>query len=327
MPTTVVTGCAGFIGFHLASRLLRDGHRVSGLDNVNDYYETVLKHARLAELRKHPGFSFVQADVADAAAVQRLLDEARPEGVVHLAAQVGVRYSVTNPGAYTHSNLLGFGNVLEACARARIGHLVYASSSSVYGANTKVPFSEDDPVDHPVSYYAATKKANELMAHATSHIHRLPTSGLRFFTVYGPWGRPDMAPILFGRAILAGKPIQLFNQGRMRRDFTYVDDVVESVVRVLARPPEAVGGAAPYRVLNVGNSSPVELETFIATLERHLGRKADRVLLPMQPGDVVATWADTRRLEELTRFAPHTTLDEGLRRMAEWLIEYDSVKR
>jgi UDP-glucuronate 4-epimerase len=325
MPSTVVTGCAGFIGFHLASRLLREGHRVSGLDSVNDYYEQSLKHARLAELRKLPGFTFVQADVADAAAVHRLLDQARPEGVVHLAAQVGVRYSVTNPRAYTDSNLVGFGNVLEACARARIGHLVYASSSSVYGANKKVPFSEDDPVDHPVSYYAATKKANELMAHATSHIHRLPTSGLRFFTVYGPWGRPDMAPILFARAILRGKPIQLFNGGRMRRDFTYVEDVVESIVRVLARPPADGGEAAPYRVLNVGNSSPVELETFIATLEKHLGRKADRVLLPMQPGDVVATWADTSRLEALTGFAPQTSLDEGLRRMAEWLVAYEGT--
>jgi UDP-glucuronate 4-epimerase len=328
MPTTVVTGCAGFIGFHLASRLLREGHRVSGLDSVNDYYETSLKHARLAELRKHPAFSFVQADVAEPGAFARVLGEARPEGVVHLAAQVGVRYSVTNPGAYTSANLLGFGNVLDACAKAKLGHLVYASSSSVYGANTKVPFAEDDPVDHPVSYYAATKKANELMAHATSHIHRLPTSGLRFFTVYGPWGRPDMAPILFARAILRGQPIQLFNGGKMRRDFTYVDDVVESIVRVLARPPaEGKDGAAPYRVLNVGNSSPVELETFIATLEKHLGRKADRVLLPMQPGDVVATWADTRRLEALTGFAPQTSLDEGLRRMAEWLAGYDGAKR
>jgi UDP-glucuronate 4-epimerase len=327
MPTTVVTGCAGFIGSQLAARLLRDGHRVHGLDNLNDYYEPPLKHARLAELRALPGFTFVQGDVADAATVRRVLDEARPEAVAHMAAQAGVRYSVTNPEAYTTANLVGFGNVLDACARAEIRHLVYASSSSVYGANTKVPFSEDDPVDHPVSYYAATKKANELMAHAVSHIHRLPTSGLRFFTVYGPWGRPDMAPILFGRAILRGQPIQLFNGGKMRRDFTYVDDVIESVVRVLARPPDSTGGEAPYRVLNVGNSSPVELETFIGLLEKHLGREADRVLLPMQPGDVVATWADTRRLEALVGFAPQTPLDEGLRRMAEWLVRYDGVPR
>jgi UDP-glucuronate 4-epimerase len=323
MPTTVVTGCAGFIGFHTVSRLLRDGQRVFGLDNLNPLNEPALKQARLAQLEGRPGFTFVRADVADAEAVRRLFEEARPEGVVHLAAQAGVRYSVENPRAYTDSNLVGFGNVLEASARGRVGHLVYASSSSVYGANQKVPFSEDDPVDHPVSFYAATKKANELMAHAYSHIHQLPTSGLRFFTVYGPWGRPDMAPILFARAIRRGQPIQLFNQGRMRRDFTYVDDVVEGIVRVLARPPEAQGGAAPYRVLNVGNSSPVELEEFIATLERHLGRKAQRVLLPMQLGDVPATWADTARLEALTGFAPRTTLDEGLRRMAEWLIGYD----
>lgn len=336
MATMVVTGCAGFIGYHLTARLLREGHRVRGLDNLNDYYEPALKEARLARLRALPGFTFVQADLADRAAVQRLIagggdggaeGEARPEAVVHLAAQVGVRYSVTNPDVYTSSNLLGFGNVLDACARARIGHLVYASSSSVYGSNTKVPFSEDDPVDHPISYYAATKKANELMAHATSHIHRLPTSGLRFFTVYGPWGRPDMAPILFARAILRGEPIRLFNHGRMRRDFTYVDDVVESVVRVLARPPEGEDGAAPYRVVNVGNASPVELETFVATLERHLGRKATRVLEGMQPGDVVATWADTARLERLTGFAPRTSLDEGLRRMAEWLTGYEGASR
>ncbi len=326
MPTTVVTGCAGFIGFHLAARLLRDGHRVFGLDNLNDYYEPPLKQARLAELRKLAGFTFVQGDVADRTAVDRLLDDARPEAFVHLAAQAGVRYSITNPAAYTSANLVGFGNVLEACVRGKVGHLVYASSSSVYGANTKVPFSEDDPVDHPVSYYAATKKANELMAHAVSHIHRLPATGLRFFTVYGPWGRPDMAPMLFGRAILRGQPIQLFNGGKMRRDFTYVDDVVESVVRVAARPPAPDAGAAPHRVLNVGNSTPVELDTFVALLEKHLGRKADRVLLPMQPGDVLATWADTRRLEELVGFAPQTPLDEGLRRTAEWLVRYDGER-
>jgi UDP-glucuronate 4-epimerase len=327
MPTTIVTGCAGFIGFHVAARLLRDGHRVFGIDDLNDYYEVSLKHARLAELRALPGFAFTQGDLADAAVVRRLFEEARPEAVAHLAAQAGVRYSVTNPGAYTRANLVGFGNVLEACVTAEVEHLVYASSSSVYGANEKVPFSEDDRVDHPVSYYAATKKANELMAHAVSHIHRLPTSGLRFFTVYGPWGRPDMAPILFARAILRGEPIKLFNEGKMRRDFTYVDDVIESVVRVLARPPAPAADAAPYRVLNVGNAHPVELETFIALLEKHLGRKAHRVLAPMQPGDVVATWADTRRLEALVGFAPETPLDEGLRRMAEWLVRYDGGQR
>jgi UDP-glucuronate 4-epimerase len=326
MPSTVVTGCAGFIGFHTALRLLRDGHRVSGLDSLNDYYETSLKEARLALLEREPGFSFVRADVADAAALDALLVAARPEAVVHLAAQVGVRNSVRNPRAYTESNLVGFFNVLDGCARRGIRHLVYASSSSVYGANTKVPFSESDGVDHPVSYYAATKKANELMAHAYSHLNRLPTTGLRFFTVYGPWGRPDMAPILFGRAILRGEPIALFNHGRMRRDFTYVDDVVEVIIRVLQRPPEGADGAAPYRVLNVGNSSPVELEEFVATLERHLGRKAERTYQPMQPGDVPATWADTARVEAVTGFAPGTPLDEGLRRMAEWLVGYDGKR-
>lgn len=323
MPSTVVTGCAGFIGFHTAARLLREGHRVSGIDNLNDYYEVSLKQARLAQLRREPGFSFAPDDVSDAGAVERLLDGARPEAVVHLAAQVGVRNSVRNPRAYTESNLVGFFNVLDGCARRGVRHLVYASSSSVYGASAKVPFSESDPVDHPVSFYAATKKANELMAHAYGQINRLPSSGLRFFTVYGPWGRPDMAPILFARAILRGAPIQLFNHGKMRRDFTYVDDVVEAIVRVLARPPEGEGGAAPCRVLNVGNSSPVELCEFIATLERHLGRTASKAYLPMQPGDVPATWADTARLEALTGFTPHTPLSEGLRRMAEWLREYD----
>jgi UDP-glucuronate 4-epimerase len=323
---TVVTGCAGFIGYHVADRLLRDGHEVAGLDDLNGYYEPALKRARLARLAGRPGFTFAEAGVQDPAAVARLFEAARPDGVVHLAAQAGVRYSIENPRAYTESNLLGFGNVLEASARAGVRHLVYASSSSVYGANEKVPFSEDDPVDHPVSYYAATKKANELMAHAFSHLHRLPASGLRLFTVYGPWGRPDMAPILFARAILAGRPVQLFNHGRMRRDFTYVDDVVEAVVRVLERPPTAgPDGAAPCRVLNVGNDSPVELLQFVATLERHLGRTAVKELVPMQPGDVPATWADTRRLEELTGFSPGTPLDDGLRRMAEWLRRYDGA--
>ncbi|HET6437702.1 MAG TPA: NAD-dependent epimerase/dehydratase family protein [Anaeromyxobacter sp.] len=323
MTTTVVTGCAGFIGFHLVERLLSDGHRVVGLDSMTDLHDPALKRARLSRIEGRPGFAFHRIDLVDAAAVKELVLEAQPQGLVHLAAQAGVRYSIENPRAYTDSNLVGFANVLEACAGAKVGHLVYASSSSVYGQNQKVPFSEDDPVDHPVSYYAATKKANELQAHAFSHIHRLPASGLRFFTVYGPYGRPDMAPLLFARAILRGSPIKLFNGGRMRRDFTYVDDVIEAVVRVLARPPPDEAGRAPHRVLNVGNSTPVELEEFVSLLEKHLGRKATRVLAPMQPGDVPATWADTRRLFELTGFAPATSLDEGLRRTAEWLIAYE----
>jgi UDP-glucuronate 4-epimerase len=321
----MVTGCAGFIGFHTAARLLSEGHVVCGVDNLNELNEPSLKRARLAQLLNRPGFTFARADVADGAAVRQLVEGAQPQGVIHLAAQTGVRYSVENPRAYTDSNLVGFSNVLEACAHAKVSHLVYASSSSVYGASGKVPFSEEDGVDHPLSYYAATKKANELMAHAYSHIHKLPTSGLRFFTVYGPWGRPDMAPILFARAIRRGQPIQLFNQGRMRRDFTYVDDVVEGLARVLALPPEASAQAAPYRILNVGNSHPVELEEFVAILERHLGRKAERVLLPMQLGDVPATWADTSRLEALTGFAPRTSLEEGLGRMAAWLSSYETA--
>lgn len=325
MPPIVVTGCAGFIGSHLARRLLRDGRAVRGLDELNDYYDPSLKRARLALLESDPGFRFTHASVSDRARLDAFLDEAAPEVVVHLAAQVGVRNSVRNPRAYAESNLDGFYNVLEACARRGVRHLVYASSSSVYGANEKVPFSEDDPVDRPISFYAATKKANELMAHAFSHIQRLPTTGLRFFTVYGPWGRPDMAPILFGRAILRGEPITLFNHGKMRRDFTYVDDVVESIVRLLPRPPADDGGAAPYRILNVGNDQPVELEEFVAILERHLGRKAVRRLAPMQQGDVPATWADTRRLQAITGFAPRTPIDEGLRRMAEWLVAYDGA--
>ncbi|HET6412305.1 MAG TPA: NAD-dependent epimerase/dehydratase family protein [Anaeromyxobacter sp.] len=326
-PRTLVTGCAGFIGFHLATRLLRDGHEVFGLDSLDDPTEPPLQRARLLRLEGTAGFSFAQASVTDSDALRRLLEEARPGSVVHLAARVGVRASMVNPRAYSETNLVGFGNVLEACARVGIRHLVYASSSSVYGANRKVPFSEDDPVDHPVSYYAATKRANELQAHAFSHLYRLPTTGLRFFTVYGPFGRPDMAPILFARAILRGEAIRLFNGGRMQRDFTYVDDVVESVVRVLDRLPEGTGAEAPARILNVGSARPVELDEFVTALESHLGGKADRVLLPMQPGDLVATWADTRRLEALTGFSPRTALDEGLRRMAEWLLAFDRPVR
>jgi len=319
----LLTGCAGFIGSHLARRLLRDGHAVSGLDSLNAYYDPALKRARLALFLDHPRFRFTQGDVSDRAALDACLAQARPDVIVHLAAQVGVRYSVENPRAYTQANLSGFFEVLDAAARAGTRHLLYASSSSVYGANTKVPFSEDDGVDHPVSYYAATKKANELMAHAYSHLNRLPTTGLRFFTVYGPWGRPDMAPMLFGRAILRGEPIRLFNHGQMRRDFTFVADVVDAIAALLERPPPPGPTGAPYRVLNVGNDSPVPLEEFVATLERHLGRTTEKVLAPMQPGDVPATWADVRRLRDVVGFAPRTSLDEGLGAFATWLLAWE----
>lgn len=323
----LVTGAAGFIGSHSARILLDRGDEVVGLDNLNDYYDVQLKLARLARLQASTGFQFVKLDLADRAGMQQLFATEKFDRVIHLAAQAGVRYSIQNPLAYVDSNVVGTANVLEGCRHNGVQHLVYASTSSVYGANTKMPFSVHQNVDHPLSFYAATKKANELMAHAYSHLNRLPTTGLRFFTVYGPWGRPDMAPILFGRAILRGEPITLFNHGRMRRDFTYVDDVVESIARLLERPPAADGPAAPYRILNVGNDHPVELEEFVAILERHLGRKAARRLAPMQPGDVPATWADTRRLQATIGFVPQTPLDEGLRRMAEWLVEYDGAAR
>lgn len=327
MARIVLTGCAGFIGSHAAQRLLRDGHAVMGVDNLNDYYDPALKRARLARLEAESAFHFTRTDVANRTALDAVLDVAEPEYVVHLAAQVGVRNSVRNPRAYTEANLDGFFNVLDGCARRGVRHLVYASSSSVYGANEKVPFSEDDPVDHPISFYAATKKANELMAHAFSHLSRLPTTGLRFFTVYGPWGRPDMAPLLFGRAILRGEPITLYNHGRMLRDFTFVDDVVEVVARLVERPPPPEGDAAPYRILNVGNDHPVALEEFVATLERHLGRAARRRYAPMQPGDVPATWADVRRLQATVGFVPRTPLEEGLGAMTDWLVAYDGDAR
>ena len=321
-PTILVTGCAGFIGYHTAARLVREGHRVTGVDNLGGAGEPSLQLARLALLEGRSGFDFLRMDVADAPALQDLLEVVRPESVIHLAARAGVRTSAADPRPFTDANLLGFFNVLDGCARLGVRHLVYASSSSVYGASGSIPFSEADPADQPLSYYAATKKANELMAHAYARVHGLPSSGLRFFTVYGPWGRPDMAPLLFGRAILRGQPIRLFNRGRMKRDFTYVDDVVEALVRVLARPPGA-GGEPPCRVLNVGNSTPAELVDFVETLERVIGQRARRVEVPMQAGDVLETWADTRRLEALTGFVPRTPLEEGLRHMVAWLRAYD----
>ena len=319
----LVTGCAGFIGMHTVLALLALGRRVTGVDNLDPYYDVALKEARLARLVGHAAFRFVRADLADAGAAQAIFRDGGGFGtVVHLAAQPGVRYSLVNPGAYFANNLTAFGNVIEGARHGGVGHFVYASSSSVYGANHALPFREDQNVDRPVSLYAATKKANELIAHSYSHLYRLPTTGLRFFTIYGPWGRPDMAPMLFTKAILAGLPIRVFNGGKMRRDFTYVDDIVEGVVRVTDRPPTAEGGDAPYTIYNIGNHDAVELETFISTLERLLGRAAIREYVPMQPGDVPATFAAIDRLAAVTGFAPHTPLADGLARFVAWYREY-----
>jgi UDP-glucuronate 4-epimerase len=317
----LVTGAAGFIGMHVCARLLDAGVVVTGVDNFDPYYDVGLKRARLARLDGRAGFSFAPVDLADPDATAALFAGGAFGAVVHLAAQPGVRYSLENPAAYLRNNVTAFGHVLEGCRHGTIGHLVYASSSSVYGANHTLPFSEDQSVDHPVSLYAATKKADELMAHSYSHLYRLPTTGLRFFTVYGPWGRPDMAPMLFTRAILAGEAIKVFNQGRMRRDFTYVDDIVEGVFRVLERPPAPAAGA-PYAIYNIGNHEAVELSDFIATLERLLGRAAKREYLPMQPGDVHETYASIDRLRALTGFAPSTPLAAGLERFVAWYRDY-----
>ena len=332
----LVTGAAGFIGFHVSRALLARGDTVTGFDNLNDYYDVALKQARLAQLAGQPGFSFAKGALEDAAAVDALFAGRPFDRVIHLAAQAGVRYSLTNPGAYVQSNLVGFLNILEACRRARTPHLAYASSSSVYGLNARQPFSVHDNVDHPISLYAATKKANELMAHTYAHLYGLPATGLRFFTVYGPWGRPDMALFLFTRAILAGRPIDVFNQGKMRRDFTYIDDIVQGVVRTadrIAAPDPAWDAAAPdpgispapYRVYNIGNHTPVELERFIAVLEEALGRKAVRHYLPMQPGDVPATCADVDDLRRDVGFAPATPLETGIARFVEWYRDYYGV--
>ena len=329
----LVTGAAGFIGYHVARRQLERGDAVVGLDNLNAYYDVSLKEARLARLRESPGFSFAKVELADRDAVAALFAAERPERVVHLAAQAGVRYSLQNPHAYLDSNLAGFINILEGCRHNGVEHLVYASSSSVYGGNTRMPFSEHDNIDHPVSLYAATKKANELMAHTYSHLFRLPTTGLRFFTVYGPWGRPDMALFLFTRAILEGRPIDVFNRGDMIRDFTYIDDIVEGVIRVLDRPaepdqafdpgnPDPGTSNAPYRVFNIGNNQPTPLNDYIEALEEALGKKAQRNPLPMQPGDVPATAADTTELDKWVGFKPGTPVKEGVRRFVEWYREY-----
>jgi len=318
----LVTGAAGFIGMHVARALCDAGARVTGADNLDPYYDVSLKKARLAELAARPAFAFEHADLADPAACERLLSPDTFTSVVHLAAQPGVRYSLVNPDAYVRNNLVAFGHVLERCRHCRIAHLVYASSSSVYGANHDLPFSEDQSVDHPVSLYAATKKANELMAHSYSHLFGLPTTGLRFFTVYGPWGRPDQAPMLFTKAIVEGRPIDVFNRGDMARDFTYIDDVAEGVLRTLERPPRASHGNAPYAIYNIGNHEAVSLDAFIGLLEALLGRRALRNERPMQPGDVKATYASIERLQRDTGFAPSTPLTDGLARFVDWYRRY-----
>lgn len=333
MARVLVTGAAGFIGFHLAKRLLAQQNEVIGLDNVNDYYEVSLKEARLAQLQGQRGFRFYKMDLVDREGLPRLFKEHKPEIVVNLAAQAGVRYAQKNPYAYVDSNLVGFMNILECCRHGGVKHLVFASSSSVYGANTKMPFSVHDNVDHPISLYAATKKANELMAHTYSHLYNLPATGLRFFTVYGPWGRPDMALFLFTNAILHGRPIDVFNFGKMQRDFTYIDDIVEGVVRVMGKTPVPNPGwsgkapdpgtsLAPYKVYNIGNNQPVELMRFIEVLEQQLGRKAEKNMLPMQPGDVPATWADVDDLVRDVGFKPSTRIEEGLERFVAWYRSY-----
>ena len=329
----LVTGAAGFIGMHVAQILLARGDQVVGLDNLNAYYDPRLKHDRLARLEGQPGFSFVKLDVADRSAIAELFARERFDGVVHLAAQAGVRYSLVDPHAYIDSNIVGFTNILEGCRHHAVAHLVYASSSSVYGGNTVLPFSEHHAVDHPVSLYAASKKANELMAHTYSHLFGLPTTGLRFFTVYGPWGRPDMALFLFTKAILAGEPIQVFNHGQMVRDFTYIDDIAEGVVRTLDRPPrpdagydrvaaDPAGSWAPYRVFNIGNHDPVKLMDFIEAIERHTGQTAVKDFQPIQPGDVPATHADVEELAAWTGFRPATSIDSGVGRFVAWYRAY-----
>src|SRR5256886_14727786 len=332
----LITGAAGFIGAALALRLAERGDRITGLDNLNSYYDVKLKEARLARLTAKPNFDFVRGDITDGAAMQALFARQKFDAVVHLAAEVGVRYSLENPKAYIDSNLVGFAHVLEGCRHGDVRHLVYASSSSVYGANKRLPFSEHDNVDHPVSLYAATKKANELMAHCYAHLYGLACTGLRFFTVYGPWGRPDMALFKFTRGILAGEPIPVFNEGRMIRDFTYIDDVAEGVVRILDRVaapdpkwdsdhPDPATSNAPYRIYNIGNNRPVELMSYISVLERALGRKAKLDLLPMQAGDVPSTMADVSDLERATGFRPRTSVEEGIAQFVRWYREYYRV--
>ncbi|WP_346949467.1 NAD-dependent epimerase [Dyella sp.] len=332
----LVTGTAGFVGSALAERLLARGDEVYGIDNHNDYYDPALKEARLARFAAHPGYTHLRTDLADGEAIEQAFASFQPQRVVNLAAQAGVRYSLKNPQSYVRSNLVGFTHILEACRHHGVEHLVYASSSSVYGANRKLPFSVEDPVDHPVSLYAASKKANELMAHTYSHLFGLPTTGLRFFTVYGPWGRPDMSPMLFADRISRGEPIDVFNFGNHSRDFTYIDDIVEGVIRTLdhvARPdpaydaeqPNPGSSSAPYRVYNIGNDQPVQLLRFIELMEQNLGRSVEKRLLPMQPGDVPDTWADVSALRRDVGYAPSTTIEEGVRRFVAWYRQYHGL--
>ncbi|MBD0362108.1 MAG: NAD-dependent epimerase [Coleofasciculus sp. C3-bin4] len=336
MNKVLVTGAAGFIGFHLSQQLLARGDKVIGLDNLNNYYDVTLKKDRLAQLQGKSGFSFYNLDLANRDGMTQLFAEASFDLVAHMAAQAGVRYSLKNPHAYVDSNLVGFINVLEGCRHSKVKHLVFASSSSVYGANTKIPFSVHDNVDHPLSLYAATKKANELMAHTYSHLYRLPTTGLRFFTVYGPWGRPDMALFLFTKAILAGQPIDVFNAGKMQRDFTYIDDIVEGVIRVLDKIPEPnitwsgdspdpASSNAPYKIYNIGNNQPIELMRFIEVLEDCLGTKAEKNILPLQAGDVPVTYADVDDLVKDVGFKPSTPIEVGIERFIAWYRSYYNV--
>ncbi|WP_147198242.1 NAD-dependent epimerase [Pantoea sp. CCBC3-3-1] len=332
----LVTGAAGFIGFHVSQRLLSAGHQVVGIDNLNDYYDVKLKLARLDLLKPHNEFTFIQLDLADREGIARLFAEGHFERVIHLGAQAGVRYSLDNPLAYADANLIGHLNILEGCRHNKIGHLLYASSSSVYGLNRKMPFSTDDSVDHPVSLYAATKKANELMAHTYSHLYGIPTTGLRFFTVYGPWGRPDMALFKFTRAMIAGEKIDVYNNGQMRRDFTYIDDIAEAIVRLQDVIPQAdpewsvetgspATSSAPYRVYNIGNSNPVTLMAYIEALEKALGITADKNMLPMQPGDVLETSADTTALQKAIGFKPQTGVEEGISHFVSWYRSFYQV--
>lgn len=337
MSRILVTGAAGFIGFHTARRLLERGDEVIGLDNLNEYYDVRLKNARLEQLRASERFSFRKIDLSDRGEMERFFAESQPEVVIHLAAQAGVRYSLTNPHAYTSSNITGFLHVLEGCRHVEVRHLVYASTSSVYGANTHMPFSERESANHPLTLYAATKKANELMAHSYSHLFRIPTTGLRFFTVYGPWGRPDMALFLFAKAILEGNPIPVFNSGNMKRDFTFVDDIAEGIIRAAdcspapnpdwnSDAPDPSTSNAPWRVFNIGNSRPTQLMRYIEVLEECLGRRAQCQMLPMQPGDVPATWADVDALDKAVGYRPSTTIEVGVRRFVEWYLGFYHVR-